>query len=232
MYLSIASFISTSFNKAIHKGSGLLLLLGLLSFNTNAALMETDYLAAGDGLLTFDSVTNFAWLDLSASASRSYSDVSSQLAAGGEFEGFRYASGQEVYELYRNNIAMTPFVVNPSGYFAQYNHNNSFVNAINSLLGKSSGSFAGFVADVSTDITMQALAYVQHGARSCGGYRNSFSCSYHNDQIRGLYTNTDKDNPGNHFLLRAPSPVPVPTAAWLFGTALLGFVGLSRKTSV
>ena len=28
------------------------------------------------------------------------------------------------------------------------------------------------------------------------------------------------------------SPVPVPAAAWLFGTALIGFVGMSRKTSV
>jgi hypothetical protein len=28
------------------------------------------------------------------------------------------------------------------------------------------------------------------------------------------------------------SPVPVPTAFWLFGTALIGFVGLSRRTSL
>jgi hypothetical protein len=28
------------------------------------------------------------------------------------------------------------------------------------------------------------------------------------------------------------SPVPVPAAFWLFGTALLGFIGLARKTSV
>jgi hypothetical protein len=28
------------------------------------------------------------------------------------------------------------------------------------------------------------------------------------------------------------SPVPVPAAVWLFGTALIGFVGMSRKTSV
>ncbi|MCP4769097.1 MAG: PEP-CTERM sorting domain-containing protein [Gammaproteobacteria bacterium] len=28
------------------------------------------------------------------------------------------------------------------------------------------------------------------------------------------------------------SVVPVPAAVWLFGTALLGFIGLSRRTSV
>ncbi len=31
---------------------------------------------------------------------------------------------------------------------------------------------------------------------------------------------------------RALSPVPVPAAVWLFGTALIGFVGMSRRTSV
>jgi hypothetical protein len=28
------------------------------------------------------------------------------------------------------------------------------------------------------------------------------------------------------------SPVPVPAAAWLFGTALIGFIGMSRRTKV
>jgi hypothetical protein len=28
-----------------------------------------------------------------------------------------------------------------------------------------------------------------------------------------------------------PSVVPVPAAFWLFGTALIGFIGFSRKTS-
>ncbi len=30
----------------------------------------------------------------------------------------------------------------------------------------------------------------------------------------------------------AVSPIPVPAAVWLFGTALLGFVGMSRRTSI
>jgi hypothetical protein len=33
-------------------------------------------------------------------------------------------------------------------------------------------------------------------------------------------------------ILTGVSPVPVPAAVWLFGTALIGFVGLSRKTKV
>ena len=32
--------------------------------------------------------------------------------------------------------------------------------------------------------------------------------------------------------LPGPSPVPVPAAVWLFGTALIGFIGVSRRTKV
>ena len=32
--------------------------------------------------------------------------------------------------------------------------------------------------------------------------------------------------------MRSPSPVPVPAAVWLFGTALIGFIGISRRTKV
>jgi hypothetical protein len=32
--------------------------------------------------------------------------------------------------------------------------------------------------------------------------------------------------------LAVPSPVPIPAAAWLFGTALIGFVGFSRRRKV
>ncbi len=36
----------------------------------------------------------------------------------------------------------------------------------------------------------------------------------------------------NVFLNINVSPVPVPAAVWLFGSALLGFVGMSRRTSI
>ena len=36
----------------------------------------------------------------------------------------------------------------------------------------------------------------------------------------------------SEWLYLAPSPVPVPAAVWLFGTALLGFIGMSRRTKV
>ncbi|MCP4331578.1 MAG: VPLPA-CTERM sorting domain-containing protein [Gammaproteobacteria bacterium] len=44
------------------------------------------------------------------------------------------------------------------------------------------------------------------------------------------------DNPlmgdGKIILSINVSAVPVPAAVWLFGTALIGFVGMSRRTSI
>lgn len=39
-------------------------------------------------------------------------------------------------------------------------------------------------------------------------------------------------NPTPSNWVTAPSPVPVPAAFWLFGTALMGFISLSRRTRV
>jgi hypothetical protein len=43
---------------------------------------------------------------------------------------------------------------------------------------------------------------------------------------------TTEQGTGDITLNLSVSPVPVPAAVWLFGTALIGFVGMSRRTSV
>jgi hypothetical protein len=48
------------------------------------------------GALTRDTITGLDWLDLSATQNRSFIDVSSQFAPGGEFFGYRYATVAEV----------------------------------------------------------------------------------------------------------------------------------------
>ena len=40
------------------------------------------------------------------------------------------------------------------------------------------------------------------------------------------------DNGGSESFVTPMSPVPVPAAFWLFGTALIGFIGISRRTKV
>ncbi len=84
---------------------------------TGQPLTESDWQSVGDGLLTNDTLTGLQWLDWSVTDFRSYDDVSSELGPGGEFEGFRYATYDEVFELYQHagvvNIG-DPIVVDPA----------------------------------------------------------------------------------------------------------------------
>lgn len=48
---------------------------------------------------TTDTVSGLDWLDVTLSVNRSYNDVSSQFGVGGDFEGWRYATGIEFNDL-------------------------------------------------------------------------------------------------------------------------------------
>ena len=74
----------------------------MIATSANGSLLGIDWQTAGDKALTQDTTTGLQWLDLSASSNRSFSDVSTQLGVGGDFEGFRYASEVEVRTLFSN----------------------------------------------------------------------------------------------------------------------------------
>lgn len=65
-----------------------------------AQLVPVDYHQSGDGLLTFDASTHLSWLDLTQTYGRSYDQVASELAPGGEFAGFRFATTAEFEALH------------------------------------------------------------------------------------------------------------------------------------
>ena len=64
------------------------------------ALLSVDWQVAGDDLITRDTTSGLDWLDVTETGNRSYDDVSSQLGAGAEFAGFRYATQAEVTDLF------------------------------------------------------------------------------------------------------------------------------------
>ena len=49
-----------------------------------------------EGIITRDTSNGLEWLDLTQSQNRSYNDVKTQFGAGGDFDGFRYATAAEV----------------------------------------------------------------------------------------------------------------------------------------
>lgn len=64
------------------------------------ALIQQDLIAgSGDQLLTFDTDTNLQWLNLTATAGRSYNDVMSGFGGFTTKHGFGYADGGQIGEL-------------------------------------------------------------------------------------------------------------------------------------
>jgi len=64
-----------------------------------------------------------------------------------------------------------------------------------------------------------ALSYIFNG-----------SLSYARQSIAGLGVDTGLTENSGSFSIAAPSAVPLPAAVWLFGPALLGFMGFRRKS--
>jgi len=62
----------------------------------SAALVSADWQATGDGLLTRDTANNLDWLDWTQGLDLSYIDMQPELLPGGRFEGFRYATLDEL----------------------------------------------------------------------------------------------------------------------------------------
>ncbi|MDP1678777.1 MAG: PEP-CTERM sorting domain-containing protein [Candidatus Nitrotoga sp.] len=60
------------------------------------------------GTYLTDTVSSLDWLDVTASVSRSYTDVSGQVGAGGDFSGWRYATASEVGSLVFHWTGVTP----------------------------------------------------------------------------------------------------------------------------
>jgi hypothetical protein len=83
------------------------LLFVVLTGTANAALISRDFHNPGDGLLTLDTSTNLLWLDLpvsqlftSGGSHGSFDFVSGQLGPAGTFQGFRYATPDQVNRLF------------------------------------------------------------------------------------------------------------------------------------
>ncbi len=71
----------------------------LASPSAKASLIQATDLNFGPNSLTVDTRTGLSWLDLNYSAGMSYDETLGAIQPGGRFEGFRYASTQEVFDL-------------------------------------------------------------------------------------------------------------------------------------
>lgn len=82
------------------------LMLLLITSPVRASLYLTGNATFGANSITVDPSSGLGWLNLSEAAGLSYEQVSSEMGAGGTFNGFRYATVQEVVGLY-SSVGLT-----------------------------------------------------------------------------------------------------------------------------
>ena len=73
--------------------------IAIVSINAHAAIIDND-------TYTTDTDSGLDWLDVTASMFISHNEVVEQFGSGGVFEGWRYATGDEVNELISNYLSL------------------------------------------------------------------------------------------------------------------------------
>jgi hypothetical protein len=80
-----------------------LVMLALAASPAQAILVSQSDTVFGAESVTLDTGTGLEWLDVDRSVNRSFNEVSGQLGTGGDFQGWRYATGAEVLNLIVSN---------------------------------------------------------------------------------------------------------------------------------
>jgi hypothetical protein len=199
----------------------LALALGAASTGASAALVSADWETVGDHLLTQDTVSGLQWLDLTETYGLTHEFVSGQLGAGGQFEGFRYATDAEVQELWLNfDIDLS------AGAPTSASGSDPGVEAAANLLGNTWCIYACF--DYPFGVTGITSMIAGDGHHAMGAYQTDFGFTQYDTVGSRIISDTLSNiQPyGSYLVLGAP--VPVPAALWLVGSGL-GLFGFLRK---
>ena len=203
--------------------------LAVISFNVNASIISTDWRFAGDNLITQDTDSGLDWLDLTETTNMSRNDVIAQLGIGGALEGWRYAIHDEIvtfFDAFGGNSAYYN-----SGWTTQ---NNGLFDAIAPYWGDTYAAADNSGSYVPGDLGSEFLIGVRVGPGYAKG--EIYDCCQLDDATMDyvklpsdeVIHGTISDPYMGHALVRV-SAVPVPAAAWLFSTGIIGLVGLAKR---
>jgi hypothetical protein len=199
----------------------------ILSTTTNAAIISTNWLTVGDNLITQDTTTGLEWLDLTVTTSRSYDDISSQFGAGQEFEGWRYATATEI------NGFFDAFGGDNNFYNGWSVQNNGLFDRLSAYWGDTYCEFAGCqtgdgYSQFLSDETSHYVGFQYYGT-IYDLYLNNQSASSDFIEFDSRYIANFTTSPAVGSALVKATVVPIPSAVWLFGSGLLGLLGIARR---
>lgn len=190
-----------------------------------------------NGTFITDTSTSLDWFVLTESNFRSYNDVSSQFGVGGDFEGYRYATGTEIATFFDSAGGTAPYV----GLFdlPGANWSTPLLNLWGILYVEPfiipslpNGFVSYFMYDspeLNGNVPVGCLVLTQLQFESPNGGAD-LNCSWLSN-ISGvpIDAGTASEVIGSALVRESLPQVPLPAAFWLFGTALIGLVGFSRR---
>lgn len=197
----------------------------VLSSNVNAALLSVDWLLSGDNLVTRDTTNGLEWLDMTETANMSFNFVSGQLGEGAQFEGWRYATNLEVASLFVSfGLPTDAHLSNVGPVDAAI---VDFSNTMGNIMNDSNPTIfsygaRGFIGESNGTNMYQAGAYYATSSST-----NIYVGPYLGGGSSLVSPSASRGDLGS-YLVRDAAVVPIPAAVWLFGSGLLGLVGVAR----
>lgn len=220
--------------------------IGLITSTSQAAVLSKNF-SYNDTtkVLTDGNANGLSWLNLNQTRGRSYTDISSKLGVGQEFDGYRYATGLEVAALvghwvgyagpYTNGITLQPegnfddlisFIGDTSVHGSAYSYGNFTPNPL-VIQHWALGMTADFQVSSDFDILYLARLYDYDESLANDDYLNTKD----GGQQDFLHFPTI-----GSYLVKSPtiSAVPLPASLPLYGAgvAVMGFIGWRSKRRV
>jgi hypothetical protein len=201
----------------------------VLSMNVSASIISADWQTVDDNLITIDTSSGLEWLDITATTSRSYNDINSKLGPGQEFDGWRYASSLEISGFW------DAFGGDNSHYDGWSIENNGLFDAIAPYwgdaycqeMGCSPGE--GYLFAIHAEVRSESAQFRSKIFDDINDPDNTITQDYFK-LINGWSDVEESSFLIGHALVRVTDfVVPVPAAMWLFGSGLIGLIGVARR---
>jgi hypothetical protein len=193
----------------------------IFSASSHSALIDIDWQTPGDNLIIRDTSSGLDWLDLRVTADISHNMVVANLESGGTFDGFRLATQAEVIELWASAGITNNERVWVTGQFEPV---KDLVDRLGTTTMFEEGLFP---------IAKHTIGMVEGGPTLPENERWAMEITYAPDDIHSRtsanYYTWDVSVADSHYSTYLVQAIPLPSAAWLFGSGLIGLTGLARR---
>lgn len=222
------------------------ILVSSLIYCNIASASTADFIDHGN--YTTDTISGLDWLDVTLSLKRTFNDVSSQFGVGGDFEGWRYASGIEFNQMVKN-FTGTSFTTTDYSLITQpFDRVDDLVSMLGSTIdswwlldyGKTYDENLGVNEGQGLDYTMGLIGdpfqdgeYVDYWVALILDDEQPLGSGDSSRAHDSHMTPFEYRNAAGSYLVRDNLiTTPIPASFWLMGTGLFGFMGYShiRKT--